>query len=385
MARSAAVDKVVVVPTPESAVPTVPAGKHSMVDIAIIVIAIVTAIAAARVAEPFLVPVVVGILLSYTLRPLVSAAERMHVPRFVGAGLVIVLLFSLLSVAAWSLRDDFSAAIAELPGVARKLRLVAEESARDSKSKITQVKAAAAELDRAASVASGKPATPAAAPSATSMTSQIQGFLATQSSNALAVVSQILVAFLLAFFLLTAGDKFRRKVARLAGESLARRRITVEVLNEIDTQIQGYMLSLLVSNVLIALFTWGGLAILGVSNAGMWGIVVGLLHIVPYAGTIIAVLAVGAAALLDSGSVSAALSAMALILAIATVIGVGFTTWLQGRACRINAVATFVGVLFFGWLWGGWGLLLGMPLLAVLKSIADRVETMQPVRELLSP
>ena len=385
MARSAAVDKVVVVPTPESAVPTVPAGKHSMVDIAIIVIAIVTAIAAARVAEPFLVPVVVGILLSYTLRPLVSAAERMHVPRFVGAGLVIVLLFSLLSVAAWSLRDDFSAAIAELPGVARKLRLVAEESARDSKSKITQVKAAAAELDRAASVASGKPATPVAAPSTTSMTSQIQGFLATQSSNALAVVSQILVAFLLAFFLLTAGDKFRRKVARLAGESLARRRITVEVLNEIDTQIQGYMLTLLVSNGLIALCAWGGLAILGVSNAGMWGIVVGLLHIVPYAGTIIAVLAVGAAALLDSGSVSAALSAMALILAIATVIGVGFTTWLQGRACRINAVATFVGVLFFGWLWGGWGLLLGMPLLAVLKSIADRVETMQPVRELLSP
>ena len=77
--------------------------------------------------------------------------------------------------------------------------------------------------------------------------------------------------------------------------------------------------------------------------------------------------------------------AMAMIFGIALLIGVGFTTWMQGRACRMNAVAAFVGVLFFGWLWGGWGLLLGMPLLAVLKSIADRVESMQAVREMLSP
>ena len=49
----------------------------------------------------------------------------------------------------------------------------------------------------------------------------------------------------------------------------------------------------------------------------------------------------------------------------------------------MNPVAVFIGVLFFGWLWGGWGLLLGVPILAVLKSIADRVESLQPVSELL--
>jgi predicted PurR-regulated permease PerM len=50
----------------------------------------------------------------------------------------------------------------------------------------------------------------------------------------------------------------------------------------------------------------------------------------------------------------------------------------------MNVVAVFIGLLFFGWLWGGWGLLLGVPILAVLKSIADRVEAMQPISELLS-
>ena len=61
----------------------------------------------------------------------------------------------------------------------------------------------------------------------------------------------------------------------------------------------------------------------------------------------------------------------------------GLTTWMQGRAARMNPVAVFIGVLFFGWLWGGWGLLLGVPILAVLKSIADRVEAMHPISELL--
>jgi len=66
-------------------------------------------------------------------------------------------------------------------------------------------------------------------------------------------------------------------------------------------------------------------------------------------------------------------------------IGMGLTTWMQGKAAHMNPVAVFIGLLFFGWLWGGWGLLLGVPILAVIKSIADRVEAMQPISELLSP
>ncbi len=370
-------------PVPEAAAPL---ARYTAVEVATIGLAVLAAIAAARIAQPFLVPVVAGILISYTLRPLVSALERVRVPQVVGAALVIVTLFSLLSVAAWALRDDFNAAIAGLPNAARKLRVVAAESARDSHSTMTHVKAAAAELDRAAAEATGKPSVVAApAPAASGVASQVQSFLAEQSSKAMLVVSEILVAFLLAFFVLAAGDKFRRKVARIAGASLARRRITVEVLNEIDTQVQGYMGTLLVSNVMIAFATWGGLALLGVPNAGMWGAIVGVLHVIPYAGPVVGAVTVGIGTFVEVGTLSAAFSAMGMIFAIALIIGVGFTTWMQGRAFRMNAVAAFVGVLFFGWLWGGWGLLLGMPLLAVLKSIADRVESMHAIRELLSP
>jgi predicted PurR-regulated permease PerM len=349
---------------------------------AMLLVAVVLAVAAARFAQAFFVPTVAGILLSYALRPVVSAIERWRVPRMLGAGLVIVVLVGLVGVAAYAIRDDVTRAVAELPGAARKIRLAVVESTRESPGPISNVKEAAAELDRAAAEASGSSAV-AVSPPPDPVTAHFQSLVAKHSSDAVAVGGELLLAVLLAFFLLGAGDTYRRKIAHLAGESLARRRVTVEVLNEIDDQIQSYLLTLLVANIFIGFATWGALAALRMPNAGMWGAFAGLLHVVPYAGTTIAGAGIGAAMFVHSDSLARAAFAAGTVVVIATIIGVGLTTWLQSRACRMHPVAVFIGVLFFGWLWGGWGLLLGLPILAVVKSVSDRVEALHPVSELL--
>ena len=115
----------------------------------------------------------------------------------------------------------------------------------------------------------------------------------------------------------------------------------------------------------------------------MWGAVTGIVHIVPYAGAIVATSAIGLAMFVQTGSIAQGIITGGVVMAIASTIGMGLSTWMQGRAVHMNPVAVFVGVLFFGWMWGGWGLLLGVPILAVLKSVADRVETLHPVSELL--
>ena len=355
------------------------APQLTIIELTTLLIAVVVAIAAARVAEPFLVPVVAGILLSYALRPLVTLLERGKVPRVAAAALVISVLVGLLSGIGYAIRDDVSAAVAELPGAARKLRLSINESSQPGP--MTHVKEAAKELDRAAAEASG--AKPAPTPPPDRVVSQVQTFVEAQYAKVMAVVVEALFALLLAFFLLASGDTFRRKVAKLAGDSLARRRVTVEVLNEIDAQVQRYLWTLLVTNALIAVATWGSLAVLGLPNAGMWGAITGVLHVIPYAGAAVATAGIGVAMFLHTGSVASAVVAMLVVAAIATLIGIVYMSWLQGRASRMNAVAVFIGVLFFGWLWGGWGLLLGLPILAVVKSISDRVESMRPVSELL--
>src|SRR5262249_15032178 len=254
-------------------------------------------------------------LLSYTLRPLVSLLERAYIPRFPAAVLVVAILVALVTATIYATRNDVNDWVAELPAAARKLRHAVADSARQSPGPMTHMKAAAAELDKAAAEASGKPAVPPAP--AVGVQAQFQEFLTAQSGKALSVLAEISVALLLALFLLAAGDTFRRKVAKIAGASLARRRVTIEVLNEIDGQIQAYLITLLIANVLIALATWGALLLLHIPNAGILGSITGVVHVVPYAGTAVAATAVGVATFVETARFGDAVIAMIVIVGIA--------------------------------------------------------------------
>ena len=193
------------------------------------------------------------------------------------------------------------------------------------------------------------------------------------------------LAALLALFLLAAGDTFRRKLVALAGPTLAARRITVELLDGIDAQVQRYLLAMLVTNTLLGLCIWLWLSLLGMERAALWATVAGVLHIVPYAGTAVTTVAIGIAAFMQFGTPASALAVSVAVFAISSAIGMGLLSWLQGRAGHMNPVAVFVTLLFFGWLWGGWGLLLGAPLVAIFRAIAERLPSMQAVGALAGP
>jgi len=353
-------------------------------ETALVVLAILAVIAAAKIAEPFIVPVIVGTLLSYSLKPLVAMLERVHIHRVIGAAVVLTLLGAVIAGGVFLLRDDANAALAELPNAARKVRMAARENAQKPEGPIGHVRAAAEELNRAAAEATsgGKTTPPAAAPAP--QPTQIQRWITEQSSKALDVIVDIGIAGLLAYFLLAVGDAFRRKLVRVAGPTLTARRITVEILDEIDTQVQRYLLTMLIINTLIGIATWGILAAFGMEHAALWGVTAAVLHIVPYAGSALTILATGFAAFVQFEVVGRALFVAFAVGVAATAIGMGLSAWIQGRAFQINAVTVFVALLFFGWLWGGWGLLVGVPLLAVAKTTIDRLPSLERFIPLLS-
>jgi len=109
--------------------PSIPK-RQRPAETALVVLAVLAVIAAAKIAEPFLIPVIVGMLTSYALKPLVATLERWHVHRAIGSAVVLVLLMGAIAGGVFLLRDDATAAIAELPNAARKVRLAAHESAR---------------------------------------------------------------------------------------------------------------------------------------------------------------------------------------------------------------------------------------------------------------
>jgi predicted PurR-regulated permease PerM len=204
-----------------------------------------------------------------------------------------------------------------------------------------------------------------------------------QSALVVTVAAQTPIVLLLTYFLLASGEHFRRKLLQLVGPSLTRKKDALRILEEIDVQVQRYLLAVLATNALLAVLTWLAFLALGLDQAGVWGIAAGVLHFVPYLGPALLALGSGVAAFLQSGSLVYALAVAGASLLMAGTIGFAFMTWLQSRFARVNAAVLFIALLFFGWLWGVWGLLLGAPLVAIAKVIFDRIEPLKPAGELL--
>ena len=187
----------------------------------------------------------------------------------------------------------------------------------------------------------------------------------------------------LAYFFLLSGDSFKRKLVKITGPSLTQKKITVNILIDINSSIQGYMFMLLITNVIVGVLSWAAFSTLGLENSSAWAVAAGFMHIVPYIGPLVTAAATGMAAYMQFDSIFMALLVSGASIVITTVVGVFITTWMTGRIAKMNSAAVFIGLIFFSWLWGLWGMLLGIPIIVILKVICEHIEHLQPIAELL--
>jgi predicted PurR-regulated permease PerM len=370
----------------EDSAQRIPVHVHAR-GLALGVLATVAFLYALQWARNFLVPLVLGILLTYMLSPLVCWLERLRIPRLVGATLVTAAILGGSVLVIDKVQDEFQAIVDELPTAGHKLsRLLSERLHTGGPGALQRIRDVAVELQQATAGAQEKRAarraTPPPAP-APADSFPLMNWLWAGSLGVLGFLSQATMVIFLMFFLLLSGDTFKRKLVKLTGPSLSRKKITVHILDDINSSIQKYMLMLLVTNAMLALLMWVALRWIGLENAGAWAIVAGLLHLMPYFGPLLIMVATGVVAFLQFESLQMSLLVMGAALAIATLVGTVIATWMTGRFARMNAAAVFVSLLFWGWLWGVWGLLLGVPLIVIVKVVAERVEGMEVVAELL--
>jgi predicted PurR-regulated permease PerM len=347
------------------------------------VIATVAFIYALQWSRNFLVPLLLGILITYMLSPLVCWLERMRVPRLVGATLVTAAILGGSVMVIDKVQGEFQSIVEELPNAGHKLsRLLSDRLHGGGPSALQRIQDVATELQQATAGAQERRAARKAA-AAPPDTIPVMDWVWAGSRGVMVFLSQSTMVIFLVFFLLLSGDTFKRKLVKLTGPSLSKKKITVHILEDINTSIQKYMLMLLVTNGMLALMMWVALRWIGLENAGAWAIVAGLLHLMPYFGPLLIMLATGIVAFLQFESLKMSLLVMGASLGIATLVGTVIATWMTGRFARMNPAAVFVSLLFWGWLWGVWGLLLGVPVIVIVKVVAERVEGMEVVAELL--
>ncbi|MDP2028316.1 MAG: AI-2E family transporter [Thiobacillus sp.] len=347
--------------------------------------AIVALVFALDWAQPFLITLLLGILFAYTLNPLVVWLERVKVPRIVGASLIMLAVICALAFGAYALRGQVQRIIAQLPIAASKLSTGLDKMRSDQHSNMKNMQAAANTIERATSkadlLAAPKPRTTHVVIDEPSF--KLSNALLAGSQGVLLVIGQAAMVFFLVYFFLIGGDLFKRKLVRLAGPTLSRKKITVHILDDINHSIQKYMFMLLVTNVLVGLLTWVALYGIGLENAGAWAVAAGLLHLIPYAGPTFTAAILGTATFMQFDSFSMGLLAASLSLTIAIFAGTFVTTWMTGKFAKMNMAAVFVSLLFWAWLWGVWGMLLGIPIIVIVKVVSQHVEQLHPVAELL--
>jgi predicted PurR-regulated permease PerM len=353
---------------------------------ALAILATVALVVVLEWAQKFDISLLLGILFAYMLNPLVSWLEKLKVPRVAGTLIVMLGVVGALVLGVYSLRGQTQTIIEQLPEAATKFSAALVRLRVNQFGNMQKVQTAASEVEKAASQAAGVPSMQKQAATHVVVDKpafKLGDFLWEGSMGALGFIGQALMVVFLVFFLLLAGDTFKRKLVRLTGPSLSRKKITVKILDDINGSIQKYMVMLLTTNVLVGLLAWIAFHWMGLENAGAWAVATGMLHVIPYLGPAITAGAVGMAAFMQFDSFPMALLAAGTSLAIATLVGTFIATWMTGKIARMNAAAIFISLLFWGWLWGVWGMLLSIPIIVIVKVVSQHVEQLQPVAELL--
>ncbi|MEO8836008.1 MAG: AI-2E family transporter [Caldimonas sp.] len=406
---------------------------HMPIDVrslSLAIVATLAAIYAVHWAKEILVPLLLGVMFSYALTPAVDKLQQWRIPRALGAGVLLSAIVALISWGAWSLSDDASSLVEILPQVAQKVRQGLEGQRRKQNgSTIDKVQQAANELEQAAAPVASLPASEPASAATTVSTTEtpsrpgrtgrtgtkisattssagptpiattpphvvtrvvvehpafnIRDYLWSGTLGAFAFLGQLVIVFFVTLFLLASGDTFRRKMVKLAGPRLSQKRITIQALDEVSAHIQRYMLVQLATSVVLGVVTGLVFFAFGLHNAPVWGVVAAVTNLVPYVGAVVLGASSALVAFIQFDSLDHALLIGGSSFAIHALVGNLLTPWLTGRASRMSPFAVFVGVLAFGWLWGPVGLILGTPILMVVKTVCDRVDELKPVGEFL--
>lgn len=331
-----------------------------------------------------LIPITFAIFLRYALMPIVVWLQRTaKLPRPVGAALLLAVIVFGIVFGALALQNQALDLLDKLPTAAHKFERAIRQTARDDEGTFGKLTKAASEIDKAASSAAEPNARPAVSKPQTSAMPSLHSYLLAGSLGLMVAAGQAVMVLALTYFLLIAGDEFRRKIVRISGDTLSRRKITLHILEEIDLQIQRYLFVQLGTSLANGLLTWLALASIGLENAAFWGFIAGLLHLIPYVGPTTVILLTTVVAYLQFPELTTVSLVPATQLLITGVIGFGLMPWLTGKVSRLNAVTVFVALLIWGWLWGIWGLLLGVPIVMGCQAICERVPELHAIADLL--
>ncbi len=201
-------------------------------------------------------------------------------------------------------------------------------------------------------------------------------------SGTRAALGQVLILLMVLFFSLAYGDSLLRSLVEIMPNFGDKRRV-VDIANEIERNISGYLVTITAMNVLVGIANGLSMWALGMPDPLLWGTLAFLLNYIPILGPVTGIVVFFFVGLFTSPSLGHAILPPAIYLAVHMLEGETVTPMLLARRFTLNPLLVIVSLFFWDWMWGVAGALLAVPLLAILKIVSDRIPVLTPLGHLL--
>jgi predicted PurR-regulated permease PerM len=338
--------------------------------VSLVILTLLAVLSTLHFAQSFILPIVMAVLLNLLLSPVVHLLRKyIHIPEPLGAGLVIVVFLAIVVFGVYRLAPAASAWVSRAPESMETLQRRIQPLRRSAE-RVTQ---AAEQVEQATDMDKKTPQVEIKGPS---LTAQVFGGTTTLLSAATVVI-------FLTYFLLASGDLFLQKLVGVLPQ-LKDKKTAVRIVRETQSQISLYLLVTTLINAGVGVATGVALALVGMPNPVLWGVVAAVLNFVPYIGGLVNTVVLTLAAFLTFEDTGQALLAPIVFTAINILEGNLITPMIMGRRMRLNTVAVFTGLVFWWYLWGIPGAILAVPMMATIKIACDHIQALAPVGEFLA-
>jgi predicted PurR-regulated permease PerM len=316
-----------------------------------------------------LLPVILALLLSYLLRPIVRGLAKLKIPLAASAAFILIGLLALVGYGVSALAAPAAGWVQKAPAglteVQHKLLPV--------KKSVAQVTKTTGEIEKLATTNAETKAVDVKRHPITEM-------FVTRTPE---FISDAVLLTILLYFLLVYDQVFIAKLVKLL-PTLSDKKTAVGIAQDIESQVSRYLFTITAINACLGMAVGTAVALLGLPNPVMWGVMVALLNFVPYLGALTGIICMTIGAVLSFDSLGYALIFPATYLALGVLEGSFITPWVMGRSLTLNPVIILLSLTFWGWMWGIVGIILAVPILAAFKIFCAHIKPMEPLAEFLS-
>src|ERR1035438_711042 len=367
------------------------------------VIVLFGTVAALYFARAILIPFAFALTVTFILTPVVALLQRLRIGRIASVFGTVLFSIAVAGGIAWIIANQFVEVANQLPLYSQNIKAKidafhlpatgqfghASKSVRDVVRELTSpVTPAPAPApappqhgqSRKQTNASPAPVSPmpvSVVPPAASGWAALRNL----GPSILAPLGQAGIVVIFTVFMLLKREDLRNRLLRLAGLSQLNR--STQALDDASGRVSRYMLMQFLVNAGFGTLFGFGLFLIGVPNPALWGVVAGLLRIVPYVGTPVAAILPIALSLAVFDGWLRPLLVFLLVAGLELIIANVVEPWLYGAYVGISSLALLVSAVFWAVLWGPAGLILSTPLTVCVVVLGRHIPQLSFLHVLL--